>query len=444
MNITLYHLIAKRLRSGLLRFVPALLLMAAFSSCQKTGFTYDNIIDTNQNTDYILTDTLTVSMKNIQYDSVPTSGAGNLLIGKNTDPLFGTITTGSYFQIAQPVSFDIPEYGAAYDSLRLIMTPNGYVAGDTTIKQDFRIYRVLQTIQPAVNISYIYNNNTFQTETTPLGSFTGTIRPNVDNQIRVSMSDALGGQLFEMMRTKSADISQSNTWLEFFKGLNISGGPMSQSVAGYRAVDSSLYMRLYYHTNELITTVKYVDFKMTGSSVQFNNIAYNRSGTAIAGLSPTQRELPTSATNNTAYMQPSTGVSARLDIPYLKNLLQLGTYFSLQKVILTVEPIKGSYSVYRLPPRLALCEMDQTNTVTDTLAYGNLVLDNMFNEHTYYNYDITSYCQKELTATSYTTRGLALTPSSGDAKSSLDRLVIGDQKNPTNKVKLSVYYLIYK
>ncbi|RAJ87658.1 uncharacterized protein DUF4270 [Chitinophaga dinghuensis] len=427
--------------TGLLAIV---LLIAALSSCQKAGFTYDNIIGTDQNTDYILSDTLTVQMKNIQYDSVPTSGAGNAIVGQNTDPLFGNISADTYFQIAAPPTLDIPEFGAAYDSMVMIMKPNGYAVGDTTIPQDFRISRVIQTIQPATNYYNIYNNNTFKTETTPIGSFTGIIRPKTDNVIRVPMSDALGAQLFEMIRSKSADISTSATWLEFFKGMNIQAGPLSKSVTGYLANDSSLYMRLYYHANEMITTVKYVDFRMTAPNLQFNHVAYNRSGTAISPLSPTAPTLPTTSTNNTAYMQPITGLVTRIDIPYLKSLLQLGKYFQLMKVLLTVEPIRGSYTNYRLPPRLALCHMDANNNITDTLSYGALVIDNMFNEHTYYQYDITSYCQTELSTTGYTTRGLALTPSSSDGKTTLDRLVLGDQQNGNNKLKIQVYYILYK
>ncbi|SHM10715.1 protein of unknown function [Chitinophaga jiangningensis] len=433
-----------RLRTGIWVSLTLLLLSAVLPSCQKTGFTYDNIIDNNETTDYIITDTLSVEMKNIQYDSVPTSGSGAALIGRNNDPLFGKITAGTYFQIAAPASLNIPEFGASYDSMSLIMTPNAYYEGDTTAQQDLRVYRVQQTIKPATNFNYIYNNNTFQTETTPIGSFTGLIRPHTDKTISVPMSNTLGAQLFEMIRSKSPDISTANTWQEFFKGLNIEAGPLSKGVTGFQAQDSSLYMRLYYHINEMITTVKYVDFKLTNNTVQFNHVSYDRSETAISALGPAHKTLPTGSTNNTAYMQPITGVITRLDIPYVKNLLQLGKYFQLMKVILTLKPIAGSYTDHRLPPRLALCRIDNSNNITDTLTYGTLVKDDMFNENTYYAYDITSYCKSELTADGLTTRGLALTPSSTDAKTTLDRLVLGDQKNTGSKLKIQVYYLLYK
>jgi len=430
--------------TGIWVLLTLLLLSAVLPSCQKTGFTYDNIIDNNETTDYIISDTLSVTMKNIQYDSVPTSGSGAALIGYNNDPLFGKITAGTYFQLAAPATLDIPEYGAAYDSMALILMPNTYYQGDTTRPQDLRIYRVQQTIKPATNYTNIYNNNTFQTETTPIGSYTGVIRPHTDKTISVPMSNTLGAQLFEMIRSKSADISTTNTWQEFFKGLYITAGPLSQAVSGFQAQDSTLYMRLYYHNNELITKVKYVDFKFTNSSVQFNHIDYDRSQTAISALGPTMRTLPTSSTNNAAYMQPITGVITRMDIPYLKNLLQLGKYFQLMKVILTLKPIAGSYTDHRLPPRLALCRIDNANNITDTLSYGTLVKDDLFNENTYYSYDITAYCKSELSADGLTTRGLALTPSSGDAKTTLDRLVLGDPQNAGSKLKIQVYYLLYK
>ncbi|WP_143307854.1 DUF4270 family protein [Chitinophaga vietnamensis] len=417
------------------------LLAVLFTSCSKTGFTYDNIGGGDQQADYILSDTLTVKMNSIQYDSVATSGLGAVLLGQNNDPLFGKITTSSFFQIAPPTSFNIPTYGSQYDSMALIMNTNGYAVGDTLAPQDFRVYRITQNMQLPTGVYSFYNKSSFSTESTPIGSFTGMIRPNTDKTISVKMSDALGSQLFSMLRDKSPDITASNTFLEFFKGLSLQPGPQSNTVTGFNAKDSSLYMRLYYHINELITTVKYVDFKLTGNNLQFNQVKYDRTGTAIAGFNNTVKQLPSAATGNTGYMQTITGTATRIDIPYLKNMLQLGQYVKIMKVLLTVEPIRGSYLNYRLPPRLALCEADKTNAIIDTLSYGSLVVDNLYNEHTYYSYDITNYFNAQLSTTDYNARGLMLTPS---GRTILDRLVIGDQQNAKNKIKIQVYYLLYK
>ncbi len=444
MNNTMYHLFFRRAVQGLYRYLPALLLAMAVSSCQKTGFTYNNVVDNNQNTDYILSDTLTVNVKTVQQDSVPTSGTEVLLAGKRTDPLFGTATIQSYFQIAQPAAVDIPVNGSAYDSMVLIMRPNGYMAGDSTIPQEFQVYRVTSTIQTAKNFYYLYNNSSFSTESTPIGSFSGVIRPLTDKTVTVHMSDQLGSQLFNMLRDKSPDITANNTFLEFFKGLNVRGGANSKAVTGFSATDSTLVMRLYYHINEIITTVKYVDFKMQASNLQFNQVVADHTGTPLAPLTGSVTELPSASTGNRVFTQPVTGSATRIDIPYIKNLVYMGQFFKIMKVYMTLKPVLGTYTDNRLPPRMALCEVNKLNEVTDTLTYGQLTIDKLYDKNTNYTFDLTNYVIKEQTASTTDSRGLLLTPSATDSRTTLDRLVTGDQQNTDNKLTIQLYYLLYK
>lgn len=375
---------------------------------------------------------------------MPTSGTEVLLAGKRTDPLFGTATIQSYFQIAQPASVDIPVNGSAYDSMVLIMRPNGYMAGDSTIPQEFQVYRVTSTIQTAKNFYYLYNNSSFSTESTPIGSFSGVIRPLTDKTVTVHMSDQLGSLLFNMLRDKSPDITANNTFLEFFKGLNVRGGPGSKAVTGFSATDSSLVMRLYYHVNEIITTVKYVDFKMQASNLQFNQVVADHTGTPLAPLTGSVTELPSASTGNRVFTQPVTGSATRIDIPYIKNLVYMGQFFKIMKVYMTLKPVLGTYTDNRLPPRMALCEVNKLNEVTDTLTYGQLTVDKLYDKNTNYTFDITNYVIKEQTASTTDTRGLLLTPSATDSRTTLDRLVTGDQQNTDNKLKIQLYYLLYK
>ncbi len=424
--------------------VMTLLVTALCSSCQKAGFTYDNVVD-NQQTDYILTDTLSLTMKTIQYDSVPTSGSGILLTGVKADPYFGTSTINSFFQLQAPSSTDIPVNGSGFDSLRLLMRPTGYIAGDSTIPQSLQVYRVTQSIQFAKTFYYLYNNSNFTTENTPLGTFTGIIRPKTDKSISIKMSDALGSQLFTMVRDKSPDIFPTSSFLNFFPGLKITPGPGSASVMAFQAIDTALTMRLYYHINELIPTARYIDFKMNGSELQFNQVLSNRTGSPLEKLQGPVKELPSAATGNMTFTQSLTGVATRIDIPFLKNMQQLGQFFKIMKVVLTVYPASGTYAnSSQIPANLALCQVDKTNTVTDTISYGNLSIDNQYNENTYYSYDITNYCNTQLSADLAGTRGLLLTTPGGAGRNTLNRLITNDQQVAKKKIKVQVYYLLYK
>ncbi|SJZ50568.1 protein of unknown function [Chitinophaga eiseniae] len=431
-------------QQGNVRYLLLLVWLTGMAACQKAGFSYDNVID-DQQTDYILTDTLSVAMKTIRYDSVPTSGTGMLLVGTQSDPYLGAVTAGSYFQLIQPSGANIPVNGSGFDSLRLLLRPTGYIAGDSLQPQSLQVYRVTQTIQFAKTFYNLYNNSNFATENTPLGTFTGIVRPKTDKTVRIPLSDALGNQLFTLLRDKKPEMSAGPNFLDFFRGLKIVPGPGSASLMTFMAQDTSLTMRLYYHINEIIPTAKYVDFKMNASELQFNQISVNRTGTPLAQLQGTVKELPSSATGNMSFTQSLTGVGTRIDLPYLKNMSQLGQFFKIMKVILTVYPAAGTFNgSSQIPANLALCQVDKTNTVTDTLAYGSLAVDNMYNENTYYTYDITNYCNTQLTADATALRGLLLTTPGGSGRNSLDRLVINDQQVPKKKIKIQVYYLLYK
>ncbi|MCW3467557.1 DUF4270 domain-containing protein [Chitinophaga nivalis] len=443
MNHTMCYLFSRHScnRSG--QFLWVLLWWVVFTACEKTGFNNENIVG-SEKTDYILTDTLTLQVKTIQYDSIPTSGSGVLLAGKRIDPLFGKITASSFFQVAKPGTIDIPKTGSKYDSIRLLMRPTGYISGDSLPVQQYQVYRVISEIKFPKDSIYLYNKSKFPTESTPIGTFNGIVYPRSDRQISIPLTDVLGEQLFNMMRDKSPDITDAGKFLDFFKGLQVRGGANNKAVMAFMAGDTTLKIRLYYHTNEIITTVKYVDFQMQAANLQFNQVLAERSGTPLEAFSETVKELPSTSMKNIAYMQPITGVATRIDIPYLKNLPFLGKFFKIMKATLIVSPQSDTYTDFRLPPRLVLCQVDNKNRVTDSLSYGLLTLDDLYNLNTTYTYDITKYCVNQLTVLDFHSRGLLLTPGVSDSKGTLDRLAIGDHYNKRNKLTVQLYYLLYK
>ncbi len=107
--------------------LSALAVVACFSACDKSGFSYDNVID-GGNVQYSLMDTLQVQMRTVQLDSVRTSGTGTGLVGSYTDPVFGKFTSHTTFRVDLPVN-TAPDLRAIYDSLELIIRPDGHYYG---------------------------------------------------------------------------------------------------------------------------------------------------------------------------------------------------------------------------------------------------------------------------------------------------------------------------
>ncbi|MET7000800.1 DUF4270 family protein [Chitinophaga defluvii] len=450
MNSTMHRLMNTIYTHRRSRYLLYALLATTATSCEKKGFTYDNIIATPDETNYTITDTLTVDMRTIQLDSVITSNQATLLIGQKQDPSFGKITAGTFFQLKLPAN--TLETKALYDSLELLIKPNGFVYGDSTTTQEIQVFPVLEKIQPSTDNYYLYNTSNFATGSTTLGTFNGIIRPNVDTLLHIKMSDAKGAEIFDLFKNKADEVSSQNNFQEYLQGLALQAGTNSTLVNGFQGSESTVIMRLHYHLDGLDVEKKYIDFTLYNPQVQFNRIQADRTGTALSSLAPGVDGLLSDATGNSTFIQAITGVVTRIDIPYLKSLPAVSKYFKLIQASLVVAPIAGTYNDYQLPYRLTLCAANNKNMVTDTLPdpvngyaqYGNLVIDNMLHEKTAYTYDITRYCINEINSTNYTTRGLVLIPSAYDARTRLDRTIIGDQKNKTNRIKIQVYYLSYK
>jgi len=450
MNSTMHRLFNVIYDHRISKYLLCTFMVATAMSCEKKGFTYDNIVETPDETNYTITDTLTVNMRTVQLDSVITSNQATLLIGQKQDPYFGKITAGTFFQLKLPANS--LETKALYDSLELLIKPNGFVYGDSTTTQEINVFPVMEKIQPSTDNYYLYNTSNFVTGSTALGTFNGVIRPNVDTLLRIKMADTKGAEIFNLFKTKADEVSSQNNFQEYLQGLSLKAGNSSMLINGFQGSESTVILRMHYHLDGLEVEKKYIDFTLYNPQVQFNRIQADRTGTPLQALASGVDGLLSNETDNTTFIQAITGVVTRIDIPYLKSLPAISKYFKLIQASLVVEPIAGTYNDYQLPYRVTLCAANNKNIVTDTLPdpvtgyaqYGNLVIDNMLHEKTAYTYDITRYCINEINSTNYTTRGLVLMPSSYDARTRLDRAVIGDRRNKTNKIKIKVYYLSYK
>jgi hypothetical protein len=426
----------------------AVLIAAANSACDKEGFEYD--LSGGQQSSYIIADTLTIAQQTIRLDSVPTSGTGVMLCGKQTDPYFGNITAGSFFQLQLPVNKTLDET-AAYDYVELVLYTNRRLYGDSTKPQHINVYEVAQTIEKNTNSAYIYSHNNFQTAGSPLGSIQKVIRPHSDTVVKIRLPDTYGAPLFKLFKDKSTLVSTQDIFLKYYKGLAIKPGDNSGNILGFNSTDTSVILRMHYHNKEINFTDRFLDLNVYNQNVQFNQVSVDRTGTPLAALSLSNKSISSLQTSNMSFIQPLTGVATRIDLPTLKNLSSVGKFFKIMRASLTIKPIGGTYKApFTLPPYLTLCEVDKKNNVTDTLRsslgstmYGNLIIDQLYQEGTNYSYDITQYCINEINSTEAYSRGIMILPPRGFSLTSLDRAVIGDNKQKQNKISVQVYYLLY-
>ncbi|ASZ11443.1 DUF4270 domain-containing protein [Chitinophaga pendula] len=429
-------------------YTVMIFLLIGATSCEKTSLPYDNQTNVPPS-NYLTTDTLTINTQTVLLDSIVTSNTGVLLAGTHQDPAFGKSTADGYFQLTLPADKKLDDR-AVYDSLVVLLVPDGGIYGDSTNQQELNIYEVTEPIKLPDNSVVFYNTSQFKTSATPLGSFKGLVYPARGDTVRIKLA-AKGAALFDLLKRQTDEVSTQDQFLNYLKGLSLKGGAGNKAVVGFRLGDGLLITRLYYHLDNVLPEPKTMDFPLYKSDLSFNHVSTDRSGTTLSALSANNRSLSSTLTGNQTFVQLLSQVTTRIDFPHLRDFKGFNKFFKLLSATLTIEPVAGSYDIYSLPPRMSLTEVTADNKVTDSLfvpqgggiQYGNLVIDNLLHINTRYTYDLTNYCLHEMASDNYNSRGIMLAPPPGTYRTRFDRLIIGDSKRDKNVIKLQLYYMTY-
>jgi Domain of unknown function (DUF4270) len=413
---------------------------AIFSSCEKTKIQFGQDYVDNTYTNIILVDTLSPELSTVYSDSAATSASGAILVGNYIDNTFGKISAKSFFEVIPPVLSDIAT-NSAYDSLVLILRPNKTYYGDTTTISHLSIYQLKTQLEFPANQTAFYNTTDFVVNNTALGSLNTFISPNKTDSVFIRLNDTKGQELFNLYKSQQYEIQSNENFLKYFKGLQIAstGGNM-QGIFGFH---DSVIVRLHYHETNLYREHKYMDFNYYNDSKQFNQVIANRTGTPLSVFNTINNEIVSSSTNNTAYIQSITGFVAKIKFPTIRSLLLRPDYLKILKAELILKPVKNSYNYYTpLPAQLSDVTTNQSNTTLgSTLSTANVVIDQLYNEDTYYSYDVTSYLQQQILVMEANQNGLLFFPPDADFSSKLNRAIIGDKKNSSSRLQLKLYYV---
>jgi len=401
----------------------------------------------------ILIDTVTVEMSTINFDSLVTSGQSRILIGNYDDPVFGKVKSESYFQLAAD-NYTLPSEGSdtnapnyVFDSISMILKYDHYYYGDTTKVQTFNIHRITQKVKPNTDDNSFYNNSVLNYSSEVLGSVSYKPRPKEKDSINIKMNAAFGEALF--LKFKSREISDFETFSEYLKGLVlVPSTSNSSSVIGFNLTSK---VRLYYSKYLADTETSLIkDFTISEASKQFNSILLGKTGTLIQNLPLSNSNLSSSLTSRQGFIQSGTGVACRIDFPGIKQLKNISDKGAIVDAELILRPVNNSYSE-KLPlaDSLQIYVADKLNRISGTLlnsagssVYGVLnKKSDEFNENIGYSVSVGSFLQKEMLRKTDSQSALILTLP-GISKS-VDRIILGDQKHPNNKIQLKIYYISY-
>lgn len=392
-------------------------------------------------------DTYKVDLSTVMLDSISTSSSKTALVGSYDDDLFGSVKCETYFDLAYEAFSEIEEK-AIYDSSAFILVYSGYSYGDTLPPMSISIHRLTERIEPFTN-GYLYNNSSFDYEPEPTGSVSFYPVPDSPTDTAIAIPvNSFGEELFTLIREKDENVSSSEFFYDYIKGFLVtSSDANNRAVIGFTADKENLQLKIYYHLDLEEPEMKEITITMGQESHQFNNVKCDLTNTPLSGINLQRNEKPSTQTDYKGFMQGLVGLLPKIQFPSLQDILA-DQRWRILKAELLIEPVKSSYSYFKLPEKLYIYDTNKENRVNSVLKddLGNPMIatylfDEIYVEDTRYVYDITSFINNEL-ADAYADydHGLLIGLEQEEFRISLDRLLI-EGRNPP--VKLKLYYLTY-
>ena len=456
--------------------ISALFSGLIWSSCKNEEFDLGRNLVLPHTTVGVI-DTVTIKVSNLMVsDSVITSGLGIGFSGNYRDSYIGDIETRMFIEFERTEDSENNRY-AIFDSVTLILRPNGNYYGDTTKLTTFKVFRINKQIEKRDN-GYLYStsNNVLYDKNLPLAeaSFKKMkVKDLANNEIEIKLHRSLGEELLQGI-IRDDEKYKSGDFTKTFSGLVVTAGDDSKCVHSFLVNDSACMIRIYYHVSTNFKEEKTMTFK----AYQYNSF-YNmaiKDGTRTI-LPPESKfnaksdtSLLSSKTGNMGFvMSGGTPIYTRLEFPHLNELLWLGQIVKIQKATLYVRPIRHSFDTVPLPPRLNVYYFDPTSNMPLSEAirppsmgsntgpqYGNLRTDyqNIQSpDFPQYTFDVTDFIASQMGKVGYYKWALSLIIPYDSRESTIQRLVFGNQnyaeknktetQNKDNQIKLEVIYAVY-
>jgi hypothetical protein len=397
-------------------------------------------------------DTFSVELSTVLMDSLATSENDKLLCGSYQDPAIGHYKSISYFQVSlndPDGNANILEYTdtPVYDSLVLELH-HAYSYGDTTNVHTIALHRLSEDIRYVNGISYLFNGMSFRYDPIAIATKSFRFTETEYDELRIKISDQIGLELFDLAKNEDINISTSELFKQYFKGIVMVPDVNNTSIYGYT---KKFELKLYYHDIINPGDAKVYSFGYHDQDLSFNQIINDRTNTALAGLKERYQEVTSTSTQNEAYLLTGIDLMAKLKFPYVNEIKSMYTAYAINKAELVIHPKEGTYTdFFYLPKDLVLYETDRSNTSESIVYYSGTTIyqevspsvDAESNALTYYKFDITDFIQKQLKTSAYNHTALLLASRPSKSGNRTERLIL-DSIHPTYNIKLKLYITIF-
>ena len=438
-----------------------------FGSCSDESFTVGSYL-VEPRTISGMIDTVTIKVSNmVAADSVITSGRGNGFSGAYYDAHTGVIETQTFIEFSRTMESENNRF-AVFDSVTLVLRPNGSFFGDTLARAVFNVFNVLNPIEKHEN-GNLYSTSTIPPEDTELllSDWSNRIKVQdiTNNEFEIKLPGEFGEWLFQGILWNDDDFRAEN-FLKTFPGLSLGAGTGSNCVHGFNLQDTACMIKIYYHISTTSKEDKIMTFRANPHN-SFYSLSNDKSNINVEFHTKSD-PVPSSETDNKGYVMSGTPMYTRLEFPHLNELLWLGQIVKIKRATLFVRPILHSYETVPLPPRLNIFYFDPTSNTPLSGAIrppaaggsnvgpqnGNLPenYQMLFSPNfPQYSFDVTDFIASQLGKAGSDKWALSLVIPDDTRESTLQRLVFGNQnywyrneiQSRDNRIKLEIIYVAY-
>ena len=423
-------------------FYISFIVVILFSNCSKDNgdislFIGEDFFESNTKVFFI--DTLTVNAGTIKFDSIVASSS-RFLIGSYNDLTFGKTQSKAFMQILSS-SYTISDE-AVFDSIALVLKPDGYFYNDTIPEQHFKIHQVLDDIEPNKDDNSYYNTSSFNYDNTPLGEKRFFPRPRKKDSIEIKLNDNFGKSIFTDILEK--DITNQDEFIDKYKGIVITAENNNTTVLGFSNTSN---LRIYYteKDNDGNDIEQILEINPNTANL-FNQITSNRNNTFFDTLENQEIVASSSTTNKATYIQAGVGLLTRLDIPYVNTLYNISADGIITNARLRLSLKKNTYSNnLHTKDSLILYAMDNKANILPSLLstesaplIAYIVDKNSETQNTDYVADVTPFIKLKQNETH---ENYFLAIYSQDYSNTVDRYVLDDTKD--TPIKLELNYATY-
>lgn len=433
------------------RLIPFLfLLLLGSQACQEGELDLgDDFISFPTYT--ALIDTVTMQLSTFKADSIVTSSTSNALVGHYRHPILGGQEALSYFSLNYPTSYSWDDEKQVFDSLVVVLKPNAYSIGDTTVDAHFQTHRLNEKIETHDD-GKLYNTSSFSYDELPIAQTSFRPYPQQKEKLTLRLDDAFAHEIIDFLNTNKNHVDKTTLFAEQFKGFVFRSDTNLTKVAmGFTVSDTSCYLRLYSHIVGLEQEDITNDFPLSNSTLQFNQLNSNDQSVIYNQISDGKSTLKSGESDKVVLLQSGSGLKFRIDFPTLNNLLELKTKGYIVKAVLNLRPDMTLMKTSDLPASIYIADIYRANEIWGYLTDSNgnpvasqLTIDKMYHEDTYYSFDLTGYLNTRLLEPVVDIdQGLVITLPDADMGSSFSWLAINDQTVTSNPSELLLYYYYY-